>query len=168
MQTPLCSICLESDDILCTGCKQKLEDGEITEKGVEVSRFLFQLSQDIPTLEDVEIKEVRDVEDAVVIITAEGDGPRVVGKNGEVVKKLADYFDQSIRVVEATENPEEVIRTLLTPVEVESINTVYKPEGTEKKVVVSEDDENRVPLSKDDFKIIVDDITGNTYRLSFE
>ncbi|MDY6778311.1 MAG: KH domain-containing protein, partial [Candidatus Nanohaloarchaea archaeon] len=116
METPLCSICLESDDLLCNGCKQKIEDGEMTETAVEVSRLLYQISQDIPTLEDVEILEVRDASDAIVIITAAGDGPRVVGKNGEVVKKLADHFDSSIRVVEKAGDTEEVIENLLEPV----------------------------------------------------
>lgn len=167
METPLCSMCQESD-MLCTGCKQKVEDGDITEIAVEVSRLLHEISQDIPTLEDVEIKEVRQASNAIVIITAKGDGPRVVGKNGEVVKQLADHFDKSIRVVEDSGDPEEVIENLLEPVDVQSINTVYKPDGEEKKVVVSEDDERRVPISKDDFRQIVGKLTDREYTLSFE
>ncbi|MDY6771040.1 MAG: hypothetical protein SV186_03730 [Candidatus Nanohaloarchaea archaeon] len=168
METPLCSICLESDDILCNGCKQKKEDGELTEEAVEASRLLYDLSQDIPTLEDITIKEVRRVSDAILIVTAKGDGPRVVGKNGEVVKKLAEHFDTSIRVVEDAGEPEEVIENLLEPVEVQGINTVYKPDGTEKKVVVAEEDRPRVPISTDEFRNIVKQLTGEEFSLSFE
>lgn len=168
METPLCSICLESDDILCNGCQQKKEDGEITETAVEVSRFLEEVSGRINTLKDVEIKSVREATDAIVIITAKGDGPKVVGKNGEVVKKLADEFDSSIRVVEDSGIDEEVIDNLLEPVEVEGINTVYKPDGTEKKVVVPEEDRSRVPITKEEFREIVKDLTGEDYSLSYE
>ncbi len=168
METPLCSICLESDDILCNGCQQKKKDGELTETGVEVSRFLKGLSERINTLKDVEIKSVREATDAIVIITAKGDGPKVVGKNGEVVKKLADRFESSIRVVEDSGIYEEVINNLLEPVEPKGINTVYKPESTEKKVVVPEEDRSRVPITKEEFKEIVKGLTGEEYNLNYE
>ena len=168
MKAPICDDCLGHDEDLCDDCKQKLEKGEISEVAVELSRFLKDLTDEIPTLEDVEIKKVDRATDAIVVITAKGDGPRVVGKNGEVVKKLAEKFDRSIRVVEDSGNIEEVIRNLLEPVEVQSINTVYKPEGTEKKVVVSKSDERRVPISTDEFREIVKDLTGKDYGLSFE
>jgi transcription antitermination factor NusA-like protein len=168
METPLCSVCLESDDILCNGCQSKVDDNELDEIAVDVVRFLHDLSDRISTLKDVEILEIREATDAIVIITAKGDGPRVVGKNGEVVKQLAEEFDQSIRVVENADDVEEVIKNLLEPVEVQGINTVYKPDGQEKKVVVSEDDERRVPISTEDFREIVKEITGKEYSLSFE
>lgn len=168
MKVPICEDCLETEDVLCDDCKQKLEEGEISEIAVELSRFLYSLTDEIPTLKDVELKKISEVSDAIVVITAKGDGPRVVGKNGEVVKKLADEFNSSIRVVEDSGDADEVIRNLLEPVEVQSINTVYKPEGTEKKVVVSKKDERRVPISTDEFKEIVKDLTGKVYSLSFE
>lgn len=168
METPLCSICLESDDILCTGCQQKVDDGDIDEVAVDVSRLLYDLSQDIPTLEDVEIKEVRRTEEAIVIITAAGDGPKVVGKNGEVVKELAEEFDRSIRVVEDSGKPQEVIENLLEPVDLQGINTVYKPDGTEQKIVVDKDDKRRVPMTTEEFEDIVEQLTGESYMLSFE
>lgn len=168
MKTPICDDCLKNDEGLCDDCKQKLEDGEISEIAVEISRFLHDLSDDIPTLKDIELKKIERATDAIVVITSKGDGPRVVGKNGEVVKKLAEEYDSSIRVVEDSGNVDEVIRNLLEPVEVQSINTVYKLEGTEKKVVVSKKDERRVPISTDEFRDIVKDLTGEDYGLSFE
>jgi len=168
METPLCSDCLETDDELCEQCSQKLDDGEIEQVTVDLVRMLHDLSTDIPTLEDIEVQDVRTATDAVVVITGKGDGPKVVGKNGEVVKQLAERFDRSIRVIENSGNPQEVIENLLEPVDIEGINTVYKPGGTELKVVVSEDDRRRVPISQDDFRVIVQELTGEEYSLSFE
>ncbi len=168
MKVPICEECLENEGELCEECKEKQEEGEFSEIALEVSRFLYSLSGQIPTLQDVELKKIEKATDAIIVVTAKGDGPRVVGKNGEVVKQLAEEFEKSIRVVEDSGEPEEVIRNLLEPVEVASINTVYKPEGKEKKVVVSEEDERRVPISEEEFKDIVEDLTGETFSLSFE
>ncbi|MDY6789122.1 MAG: hypothetical protein SVV03_04125 [Candidatus Nanohaloarchaea archaeon] len=168
METPLCSVCQDSDDILCTGCQQKIEDGELTETAVEVSRFLMDEAERVNTLRDIEIKSVKEASGAIVIITGKGDGPKVVGRNGEVVKKLANEFNSSIRVVEDSGVDDEVIENLLEPVEVQGINTVYKPEGTQKKVVVNKGDKSRVPITREEFKEIVKELTGEEYTLSYE
>lgn len=168
METPLCSICIEGDDILCNGCKAKLEDGDITEEAVTLSRMLHNLSSDIENLEDIELRQVIPTEDAVVVVTAEGDGPKVVGRNGRVVKQIAEEFDKSIRVVEDTGDLHKVVEKLLAPVEFKGINKVYKPDGEERKVVVDKDQQRRVPFTEDEFEEIVKELTGDSIRLSFE
>lgn len=168
MKVPICDECLDGDDVLCEECQKEMEEKNISEIAVKVSRFLYSLRGQIPSLNDVEVKKIEQATDAIIVVTAAGDGPRVVGKNGEVVKQLAQEFESSIRVVEDSGKSEDVIKNLLEPVEVESINTVYKPEGTERKVVVSKDNERRVPISTDDFKKIVEDLTGEKFSLSFE
>lgn len=168
METPLCSICLENDDILCNGCRAKLEDGDITQEEVELSRLLTDLAGRIENLQDVTIKHAIPTSDALVIVTAEGDGPKVVGRNGRVVKKIAEHFDKSIRVVEDTGDPHKVVEKLLAPVEHDGINTVYKPEGEEQKIVVDEQQSPRVPFSEDEFEDLVERLTDEKLHLSFE
>lgn len=168
METPLCSICLENDDILCNGCRSKVDDGELTQVDVDLSRLLYDLSDRIGTLEDVTVKETIETANAVVILTAEGDGPKVVGRDGRVVKKIADRFDKSIRVVEDTGEVEEVVDKLLSPAEYQGIRTVYKPDGEERKVTVDEDYKPRVPFTKEEFRDLVEDMTGERIVLSYE
>lgn len=168
MQTPLCSICLENDDILCNGCRAKLEDGDITQEEVDLSRLLTDLAEDIDNLQDVVIKHAIPTEEALVIVTAEGDGPKVVGRNGRVVKKIAERFDKSIRVVEDTGDVHKVLEKLLAPVEYKSINKVYKPDGEEKKVVVDEQQKPRVPFSEEEFEGLLEQLSGERLSISFE
>lgn len=168
MQTPLCSVCLENDDILCNGCRAKLEDGDITQEAVDLSRILMGLADTIENLQDVQIKQTLPTEEALVIVTAEGDGPKVVGRNGRVVKKIAEHFDKSIRVVEDTGDLYKVLEKLLAPVEYKSINKVYKPEGEEKKVVVDQQQKPRVPFTEEEFTGLLKDLTGEELTLSFE
>jgi transcription antitermination factor NusA-like protein len=167
MKAPICNVCLKSDQ-LCSACQQKLDDGDITEKEIEVSRILHDLSTDYGSLKDSTIEGVHDAEKVVVVITAEGDGAKVVGRNGEIVKELADQIDKSIRVVEAASDDMEVIKGLLSPAEVKSVNTVFMPDGEYKKIVVDEDYEGKINLSTDEFEEIVERITGTEYKLAFE
>lgn len=167
MKAPICNVCLKSD-VLCSGCEEKLEEGEITETEVEVSRILQDLSSEYASLRDSEILRIFEAENVIVIVTAEGDGAKVVGRKGEIVKEVADQVDKSIRVVEKTSDDLETIKGLLSPAEVESVNTVFTPNGQEKKIVVSDEYSGKINLSTDEFEDIIAEITEEEYQLSFE
>ena len=166
MKTPICSICLESD-LLCPGCNERLESNEITPVALDVIRFLHSLSQDLPLLEDVELKNVLTTSNAVIILTGKGDAAKVVGKKGSIVKQIAAKTEKSVRVLEESNSVEEVVRNLLAPVQIQSINTIYKPEGTEKRIVVSKDQRKRIPLTRNGFSTIVKILTGESVNLTF-
>lgn len=167
MKAPICNVCLKSD-VLCSSCKEKYENGEISDLEIEISRTLQDLSNEYGSLRDSEIKHAYDTENVVVIVTAEGDGAKVVGRSGDIVKKLADEIGKSIRVVEKSEDDKEVIKGLLSPAEIESINTVFSPDGQYKKIVVDEDYEGKINLSNSEFEDLIEQITGEKYELSFE
>lgn len=149
-------------------CEENYENGEISDTDIRVSRILHQLSQDYGSLQDSEIKKVFDAENVTVIVTAEGDGAKVVGRKGEIVKQIAKRIDKSIRVVEAAQDDLDVIQGLLSPAEVESINTVFTQEGQSKKIVVDAEYEGKINLSTEEFEEIIEEVTGTGYALSFE
>ncbi len=167
MKAPICNVCLKSD-VLCSACQEKLDSDEITEIDIKVARILQELSEEYGSLRDSEVKKVFDCENVVVIVTAEGDGAKVVGRSGDIVKEVAEKIDKSIRVVEAAEDDREVIKGLLSPAEIESINTVFKPDGQAKKIVVDESYEGKINLSTEEFEDIIEEVTGTDYELSFE
>lgn len=168
MKAPICNVCLKSEDELCSMCEQKYEDGKITETDIDVSRILHDLSKEHASLKDSEIIKTFEADNVVVIATAKGDGAKVVGRSGEIVKKVADEVGKSIRVVEKSEDDLETIKGLLSPAEVESVNTVFTPEGQEKKIVVNDEYTGKINLSEEEFEDIIEGITGTRYRLSFE
>ena len=167
MKAPICNVCLKSD-VLCSNCEEKLENGEISELEIKVSRILKDLSNEYGSLRDSEIKHVYDTENVLVIVTSEGDGAKVVGRGGEIVKEIADQVDKSIRVVEASQKDRAVIQGLLSPAEIQSINTVFKPEGESQKVVVPEEYEGKINLSIDELESLIQKITGTDYEIAFE
>lgn len=167
MKAPICNVCLKSD-VLCSNCEEKLENGEISELEIKVSRILKDLSNEYGSLRDSEIKHVYDTENVLVIVTSEGDGAKVVGRGGEIVKEIANSVDKSIRVVEASQKDRDVIQGLLSPAEIQSINTVFKPDGESQKVVVPEEYEGKINLSIDELESLIQKITGTDYEISFE
>ncbi len=167
MKAPICNVCLKSD-VLCSNCEEKLEEDDISELEVKISRILKDLSNEYGSLRDSEIKHVYDTENVLVIVTAEGDGAKVVGRGGEIVKEIADRVDKSIRVVEQAKDDREVIQGLLSPAEIQSINTVFKPEGESQKIVVSEEYEGKINLSIEELQTLITAITGTDYEISFE
>jgi transcription antitermination factor NusA-like protein len=155
-------------DVLCSNCEDKKEEGEIDELDIKICRKLEDLSDEYGSLRDSEILGIHDTENVVVVVTAEGDGAKVVGRSGEIVKKVAEEIDKSIRVVEKSESDRDVIKGLLSPAEIESVNTVFTPEGEHKKVVIDEQYKGKINMSVEELEDIVENITGTYYQLSFE
>jgi len=167
MKAPICNVCLKSD-VLCSACKEKLENQEITELDIKVSRKLYELSEEYGSLRDSKIIKVHDTENVLVIVTGEDDGAKVVGKGGEIVKQIAEEIGKSIRVVEKASKDREIIQGLLSPAEIESINTVFKPSGESQKIVVDEEYEGKINMSQEEFEEVIQEITETEYQLSFE
>ncbi|MEF8880345.1 MAG: hypothetical protein V5A72_00760 [Candidatus Nanohaloarchaea archaeon] len=167
MKAPICNVCLKSD-VLCSQCSEKLEEDKITELDIQVSRKLKELSNNHGSLRDSTIEGTYEAKNVVVIITGSGDGAKVVGRSGEIVKKVADEVGKPIRVVENSESDRDVINGLLSPGEIQSINTVFKPEGQSKKIVVDEKFEDKINMNQKELEEAVQQITGTDYELAFE
>ncbi len=167
MKAGICEVCLKND-MLCEGCSKKLENGDISEKAVELFRYIYSLSEDYPYLEDVEINEIYVGEDVIVIVVEKEDVGKVVGKGGEIVKKLAGKVERAIRVVEMAEGVKKFSQNLLPDVKVYGVNKVFSPKEDYYKVVVSSDDVRRIMLKEDEFSEVLKRITGESAKLSFK
>jgi len=168
MKAPICNVCLKSEGELCRMCKEKYEENKVTDTDIRISRIMHNLSSEYASLKDSEIIKAFEMENVVVVVTAEGDGAKVVGRSGEIVKKVAENISKSIRVVEKSGEDKETIKGLLSPAEIKSINTVFTPEGKSKKIVVSNEYDGKINLSTEEFEEIIEEITETNYRLAFE
>ena len=165
MKAPICEICLKSD-ILCPVCSKKLEDGKISDADINVSRFLFRLSDKIKTLKDISVEKVIDHEKTIVIVSGKGDGRKIVGKAGSVVKALAKEFKKSIKVVEKTENMLDFISRVISPAKILAVNKIYTPEGQILKFIVPA--KNKIYVSTDLVGRIVNDLFNKKVEFDFE
>lgn len=166
MKASICEDCLKSDE-LCDDCSQRLESGDISEEAVEISRYLYSLTEDYPYLQNAEVNKIYVGDKIIVIVTSKEDVGKVVGKGGEIVKLLAEKWERAIRVVELSKDVKKFVKNLLPDVKVYGVNKVFSPEEDYYRVVVSEEDKNRIILKEDEFTELVEEVTGEKARLSF-
>lgn len=165
MRAPLCEVCLSSN-ILCQGCSGKLEQGELSQADVDVSRFVWGLSEKLHSLKEATIRKIIDG-DVLLIVAAKGDGAKLVGKGGAVVKALAKQWGKSIRVLEEND-----FRTftaeLLHPLTVTGVNTLYTPEGEVLRVRIPTAQKPRSMMTPEGFSSMMQKLYGQKAELLFE
>jgi len=162
MQTPICEVCLKSN-ILCSGCQDKLNTGKISQKDVELSRYLYALSEKMRSIRDIKILKVVDC-GSLIIITGIGDAARLVGRGGVVVKKIAKDFKKSIRILEEATSFKDFVENLLSPAPISGINTLYKEDKEVYRVKIPSIQRNSVLINPEIFSQII----SNFYNLKAE
>jgi len=165
MQMPICEICLNSD-MLCSGCQKRLEDGKISKDEVDISRALFEMSERVRSLKDVKLKRAMNNE-VLLIIAGKGDGARLVGKAGVVVKALAKKYEKPIRVLEESDI-RTFVKNMIQPVPIEGINTVFAEGNEVMKIRLPLNQKNRLLFSEETLKKIVGEVYSKQVELVFE
>ena len=166
MQTPICEVCLKSD-ILCNACQNKLEQGIINQDEIEIARYLYRLSEKMKSIRDVNILRIIN-SDALIIITGRGDAPKLVGKAGAVVKKIANRFRKSIRILEESSNLEDFVEELIFPTTVNGINTLYRNNEEIIRIRVPAIQKNHLLLKPESFSKIISNFYNKKAELIFE
>lgn len=166
VETSICKNCLETKD-LCELCHGKLETGKINKKDIEVSRFLFTLSDKVKSLSDIKIVKIIDSE-CLIIISKIGDAAKLVGKNGFVVKALAKEFKKPIRVLEEADTLKTFVENLVSPISVQGVNTLYTTEGEVYKFRIPSNYKGRLNITPESFSDIISDIYDCKAELIFE
>ncbi|MEM5814245.1 MAG: hypothetical protein QXD77_00305 [Candidatus Aenigmatarchaeota archaeon] len=165
MQAPLCEVCLKSD-ILCGGCAAKLNNGELSQTEIEVSRFIHRLSDKIKSLQEAKLLKVID-SDVLLLVAGKGDAAKLVGKGGAIVKALAKKYDKSIKVLEEKEfRP--FMTELIQPLAVSGFNMVYTPEGETYRIRVPSGQKQKQHISELALADIAQKLFGKKVELVFE
>ena len=166
MQTPICEVCLRSD-ILCSACQDKLDKGIIDNKEIEVARYIYNLSEKMKSIRDIKISGIIN-SDALIIITGRGDAPKLVGKAGSVVKKIANRFKKSVRILEEVSKLEEFVEELIFPAPVNGINTLYRNNEEIIRIRVPAVQKNHLLIKPENFSEIISNFYNKKAELVFE
>lgn len=155
MVLPVCDVCLKSG-ILCQGCENKLESGEISQIDLDIAKVLFKLGEG-----KIGFKKTIEVGDIVIIITDKDQVGKLIGKNGKIVRELSRTVGKKIRVVGQDSDLKSVSNDILAPARVSGINIVYGRDGEEKyKIRVMQEDSRRLPGRLDMLNEIIELLTG--------
>ncbi|MFH1256087.1 MAG: hypothetical protein V1494_02230 [Candidatus Diapherotrites archaeon] len=164
MKTALCENDLKKDS-LCSSCRQRLDDGAMTLKDVEVSRALYRLSKKFFFL-NVEFNKALDLDELLVLV-CQGNIGSLIGKKGRIVAVLSKEFGKKVRVIEKAKDEKKMLQDLLGSVRVIGVNKVFKPEGHELKVLIEKKDMDKMPLKAEDLEKSINSLLESKARVEF-
>jgi transcription antitermination factor NusA-like protein len=139
----------------------------ITADEVEIARYIYRLSDKMKSIRDVNVLKIIN-SDALIIVTGRGDAPKLVGKSGAVVKKIAQRFKKSIRILEESSNFEDFVEELIFPTPVNGINTLYRNNEEIIRIRVPAVQRNHLLLKPESFSKIISSFYNKKAELIFE
>jgi transcription antitermination factor NusA-like protein len=144
-----------------------IEQGLMTADEVEIARYIYRLSEKMKSIRDVKVLKIIN-SDALIIVTGRGDAPKLVGKSGAVVKKIAQRFKKSIRILEESSNFEDFVEELIFPTPVNGINTLYRNNEEIIRIRVPAVQKNHLLLKPESFSKIISSFYNKKAELIFE
>lgn len=163
MKGLLCEICLKGE-VLCKECSKK----NLSRDALEILRYLHSLSKKASSLEQVEIEDIITSENSVIIVAKEGDAKKIVGRKGNIVKKLSSITTKEVRVIERSGNFEKIAENLILPAKIKRINTLFLPSKEIKRVFISNESKILMPYAEKEFKDIMRKASGKEVEIIYE
>ncbi|NIO44913.1 MAG: hypothetical protein GTN36_05175 [Candidatus Aenigmarchaeota archaeon] len=166
MRTVICEVCLKSK-ILCNACQDKLNKGMTTEDEIKIAKHIYKLSEKMRSIRDVEIVKIIN-SNILIIVTGRGDAPKLVGKSGSVVKKIAKKFKKPIRILEQASSFKDFVEELIFPTSVNGINTLYRDNEEILRIRVPAVQKNHLLIKPENFSEIISNFYNKKVELVFE
>jgi transcription antitermination factor NusA-like protein len=167
MKTELCSFCLKSG-MLCQKCSAKVKAGEISDLDLRIARFLLNMEDKYPTLQNVCFYKAVEIEKTLAILVGHGDVPRLLGYGGKIIKALGDETGKNVRILEHGVDDRKFLEDLFVPFSIFTINTIWLPDGTtETRVILKRKRGQQLPFDLSTLKGIAQKIRKMSIRVEF-
>lgn len=156
MKLPICLIDAQTNT-LCRKCKQLLREGRISDIDIEISKTLLDLSKTERDLKNIAFYSAIELDEVVIIITRHQDVP-LLSKN-VVIDKIKQVVYKDIRFLERTKDPKKLVESLLHPIPVVKVSTLYLPPFSDKeyKIEISKKYKNQLPIPEE---VVVQTVTS--------
>ncbi len=168
MKTPICEVCLKSG-ILCPGCQQKLDKGEVTELDVKIARALHKSSTRNKEIKDITFERSIIANSLAILIVEKRDVSVLMGKGGKVLKSISNQIKMNVRVLGDLTDPRVVADDLIRPARLLGVNTVFAIDGTSRyKIRIAQEDAQKMPMELGDLQNLINNLTGQEISVVFE
>ena len=136
MKLPVCLIDAQTNT-LCRKCKQLYRDGKISDLDIELSKILVDLSKGNKAMKDIAFYSSVEIDDVIILVTRKQDVP--VLSKPEVIDKIKQYSHKEVRFLEKTNDPRRLVESLIHPVPVAKVATLYIPPFSDKEYKIEID-----------------------------
>lgn len=142
---------------LCRKCKQLHREGKISNTDIEISKLLIEMSKSNKDLKDIAFYSSYELSDVVMIITRKQDVQ--ILSSPEIIDKINELVQKEIRFLEKTNDPKKLVESLLDPIPILNVTTLYLPPFSDKeyKIEISKNYKNELPIPEE---IVVQTITS--------
>jgi len=168
MKAPICEVCLKSG-ILCPGCQQKLDNGEVSELDVKISRGLYKASLRTKEIRNITFEKSMVVDRLAILIVGKDDVPVLMSKGGKILKSISNQIKMKVRVLGNLSEPRTVANDIIRPARLLGVNTVFAVDGSTKyKIRIAKEDQEKLPIKIEDVQSLVNQLTGQEVSVVFE
>ncbi len=156
MKLPICTIDAQTNT-LCRKCKQLHREGRISDADIELSKLLIDMSKSNKDLKNITFYSSYELSDVVMIITRKQDVP--ILSSPEIIDKIKEYTQKQVRFLEKTNDPKKLVESLVDPIPVLNVTTLYIPPFSDKeyKIEISKNYKNDLPIPEE---IVVQTVTS--------
>ena len=146
MKLPICVFDAKTG-MLCSNCKMKLENDEITKLDVEISKVLVKFSAN-KTIQKSKFYNSIDTPNLTIIIGDSALKEWLLNKQvGDPLKKI---FSKNFEVVVKEGTIKDTLSSLFAPVQVSGIDEIFVPDGTKEIRINLRGSEEDLPLTSDE------------------
>ena len=156
MKLPICVIDAQTNT-LCRKCKQLYREGKISDIDIEISKIIIDASKSSKDLKGISFYSSYELSDVVMIITRKQDVALL--SSPEIVDKIKQNTQKEVRFLEKTNNLKKLVESLLDPVPIVNVTTLYLPPFSDKeyKIEIEKKFKGKLPIPEE---IIVQTITS--------
>lgn len=136
MKLPVCLIDAQTNT-LCRKCKQLYREGKISDSDIELSKILVDLSKGNKAMKDIVFYSSVELDDIIILVTRKQD-VSVLSKP-EIIDRIKQYSHKEVRFLEKTNDPRRLVESLIHPVPVAKVSTLYIPPFSDKEYKIEID-----------------------------
>ena len=143
MKLPVCLIDVQTNT-LCRKCKQLYQEGKINDSDMELSKILVNLSKGNKAIKDIAFYTSVELDDVIILVTRRQDVP--ILSQPEVMDSISKYAHKEVRFLEKTNDPRRLVESLINPIPVTNVSTLYIPPFSDKEYKIEIDQKYREEL----------------------
>lgn len=136
MKLPVCLIDVQTNT-LCRKCKQLYRDGKISDSDIELSKVLVDLAKGNKAMKDIAFYSSVELDDVVILVTRKQDVPLL--SKPEIIDKIKQHSRKDVRFLEKTNDPRRLVESLIHPIPVSKVSTLYIPPFSDKEYKIEID-----------------------------
>ncbi|MHA1346833.1 MAG: hypothetical protein ACTSVO_11835 [Candidatus Heimdallarchaeaceae archaeon] len=143
MKLPVCLIDVQTNT-LCRKCKQLYRDGKISDSDIELSKVLVDLAKGNKAMKDIAFYSSVKLDDVVILVTRKQDVPLL--SKPEILDKIKQHSRKDVRFLEKTNDPRRLVESLIHPIPVSKVSTLYIPPFSDKEYKIEIDEKYKQEL----------------------